>query len=300
MHNPWLPILTATLTWGGGSVATRYLLVAGVPSWSLLPVRYAVGTTTLVAAMAASRKLAAAGAQAWRRGAVLGVVNMALPTVFMTLGLQYLAASLSGILVALIPIATVLAAHLLVPGERFRPPQLPGLVVALVGVAILLGGNGGETTDLWRGVLLSLAGVATAGAGGALSRRFASTIPARQLVVPQFVTGTAVVLAAALPFDGYSELGAISSPHWLLLIALGALFTAVPFFSFLWATQITTAAQAGLTGYLVPVVSVVGGVTLLGEPFTWSLLVGGVVTLAGVLMVDQVERRLRVLARAAG
>ncbi|HEU4916231.1 MAG TPA: hypothetical protein VFV13_06675 [Acidimicrobiia bacterium] len=57
-------------------------------------------------------------------------------------------------LVALIPIATVASAHFLVAGERFNPRSIPGLVLSLLGTALLvgLGGSSLEAVgNLWRG-----------------------------------------------------------------------------------------------------------------------------------------------------
>jgi drug/metabolite transporter (DMT)-like permease len=59
------------------------------------------------------------------------------------------------LLIALVPIATVAAAHFLVAGERFDSRSIPGLITSLVGTGILvgLGGQGLEGVgNLWRGM----------------------------------------------------------------------------------------------------------------------------------------------------
>ena len=150
---------------------------------------------------------------------VLGIVAMAIPMTLMTLALEDLPVSLSGVLIALIPLSTIAAAHFIVPGERFQTRSLPGLLIALIGSAVLVG-IGGETVDgvgnLWRGVGWMVIGVTMAGVGGALSRRFALEVPSDQLVLPQFTVNTVVLLVVTpiiFEIDVASVDGASWGPH---------------------------------------------------------------------------------------
>jgi hypothetical protein len=47
------------------------------------------------------------------------------------------------------------------------------------------------------------------------------------------------------------------------------------------------ATTAALTTYIVPVVAVVVGVVVLDEPFEWRLLLGGALTVAGIVAVTR-------------
>jgi len=169
--------------------------------------------------------------------------------------------SLGGLLIALIPIATVLGAHFLVDGERFNPKSIPGLVVSLIGTGVLVGLGGGALEgvgNLWRGVWVSLVAVVLAGVGGALTRRFALEVGGDGLVIPQFAVATAVSLVA-VPFLNTTPLSTIEPSGWALLVALGAVATAVPFSAFLIAAEVNPAARLGIAGYVVPVIAVVLG-----------------------------------------
>lgn len=121
----------ATFGWGTGAVLTRALLVRHVNTWTLIPLRMVVALATLLVLVVFVPRFRTTSPVAWRRGLVLGTVAMAFPMVFMTLGLEDLPVSLGGLLVALVPIATIMAAHFLVDGERFQIRSLPGLLLAL-------------------------------------------------------------------------------------------------------------------------------------------------------------------------
>lgn len=292
--NPWTPLIAATLGWASSAVMTRAVLVNGVDTFTVVPLRMSFAFISLLAIVAVSRRFWTTSKPAWSRGLVLGVVAMALPMVLLTLALEDLPVALAGLLIALIPIATIAAAHFMVEGESFSLRSLPGLLLALAGSAVLVG-IGGESVagvdDLWRGVAFSVAGVALAGVGGALSRRFALQVPAEDLVLPQFTVNTALLLAVT-PLITDMQIETINGESWLLLAAIGAIGTTVPFASFLIAAGINPAYRLGLTGYTVPVVAVALAVVFLGERLTLPVVVGAVLIVAGVVIAERTTQHV--------
>lgn len=268
---------------------SRAVLVAGVDAFTLVPARMFFAMITLGLVILISGRFRTADPEAWKRGVILGTVSMALPMTLMTIGLEDLPVSVGGLLVALIPIATIAAAHFLVAGERFQTKSLPGLLIALAGSALLVG-IGGATAegvgDLWRGVGFTIAGVAMAGIGGAVARRFALQMSSDKLVLPQFTINTVTVFAIS-PFLTTTELGSISGSTWLLMGAVGAVGTALPFVSFLIGASTNPASRLALTGYAVPVVAVTLAVVFLGESLTPEILAGAVLIISGVILAER-------------
>jgi len=286
VRNPWPWIAVATAGFAGGTILGKLTLDAGMDPLTLTGIRLIIAAVGLGAVLAVGGRLVTN--HDWRRGSILGVVNMALPPLFLTLALASLTASLSGLVVALIPGVSVVAAHFLVPGERFRAWRIPGLVVAVVGVTILLGG----ATDVDSGSMAaaigwSALGVTAAGTGGALSRRFALEVPTKRLVVPQFVTAAITASVVCTVLGAWSTLSDSTPTALWWAAATGIFGTIVPFVSFLEAVERAETARASLIGYLVPMVSAVGAVVFLGDPVSSSLVVGGSVVLVGVLLADR-------------
>lgn len=286
--NPWTPLAAATVGWASSAVMSRAVLVSGVDAFTLVPARMVVAMITLGAVILISGRFRTADPTAWRRGLILGTLSMALPMTLMTLGLNDLPVSLGGLLVALIPIATIAGAHFLVEGERFQVKSLPGLLIALAGSGLLVGLGGGSVEgvgDLWRGVFFTLAGVAMAGVGGAFARRFALQMPSEKLVLPQFTVNTLTVLLVA-PFLTTTQLGSIAGSTWLLIVGVGAVGTALPFISFLIGASVNPASRLALTGYAVPVVAVGLAVVFLGETLTLEIVGGAALILTGVILAE--------------
>ncbi len=286
---PWIWIGLVTLGFGGGFPLSKALLDSGVEVWQFFVPRYALGT--LIIALVVRRRL---GSPAVRnRGILLGVVNVAAPTIFLTFATDLLPASVAGILVAFIPVTTIACAHRLVPGERFEVARLPGITIAIVGVVVLVVGSrspDGSGLSV-AGLALGAAGVLTAGIGGALNRRYAMNHGALDLVVPQFLAATVAVGIASAPFGGFA-LGNLTGIQWLGLTAMAVFSTAIPFFAILRAAELATAATVANAGYLVPVVAAIGAIVLLGDPLSIGFAFGSTLILVGVWMSDRAGRRI--------
>jgi len=287
--SPWTPLIAATLGWATSAVLSRALILRGVNTWTLLPLRMTFAMLTLAVVMVVWRRFWTTDPRAWRRGLVLGTVAMAFPMTVMTLALEELPISLGSLLIALVPLSTIVAAHFLVVGERFQARSLPGLLIALAGTGVLVG-VGGESVagvrNLWLGVTLMFIGVALAGVGGALSRRFALEIPADDLVLPQFTVNTIVTLTV-LPLFFDFDPTTLDDASWVMVAVTGAVGTTVAFTAFLIGAAVNPASRLALTGYSVPVVAVALAVIFLGEQLTLSILVGAALIVTGVVLAER-------------
>ncbi|HKX74560.1 MAG TPA: DMT family transporter [Acidimicrobiia bacterium] len=286
-----LLLVLASFGFGTGNVVTKALLNRGLQPTTVIAGRYLLAILALLAGLAVTGHLRRSGPAAWRQGVVLGLINMAAPTFLTTFGLVYLPASITAMLVALIPLTTVVIAHFLIDEEPMRAALLPGFVLALAGCVLLVRGDTTAGPHLGLGLSLVLAGIVTAGLGGALTRRFALGRPATQLVVPQFIAAGLVALAFALPSHALAGLAQMGVVDWILVLVSATVATALPFVALLLLSEIATAAKTSLVAYLVPLVGVTGSVLLLREPLTWGLVVGGALILFGVVIAERAERR---------
>ena len=288
--------MAAILGWGSAAVLTRAVLTSGVSTFVVVPMRFGVALLVLLLVSRFWTRFGGFERRHWVRGVVLGTVALAIPNTLFTLGLEDLPVSIGGLLIALIPIATVGAAHFLVEGERFNPRSIPGFVTSLVGTGILVG-LGGESIEgvgnLWRGVGVSLIAVVLAGTGGALTRRFALEVGGDRLVIPQFATAT-ILGILAMPFLNTTQLSSIETEQWVLLLALGVLATAIPFTSFLIAAELNPAARLGVAAYLVPVIAVTLAVIFLGEELTPAVMVRALLIISGVIVTERSSRHVPV------
>jgi drug/metabolite transporter (DMT)-like permease len=93
------------------------------------------------------------------------------------------------------------------------------------------------------------------------------------------------VFSAATGELGRVHPGAISLESWLGLAYLVVFGSLLAFTAYMWLLRAAPTSLVGTYAYVNPVVAVLLGTVLLGEPLTWQTLVGGGIILASVALI---------------
>jgi drug/metabolite transporter (DMT)-like permease len=269
--------------WGWSFLFIKVILEDAPPTF-LAWGRIALGLVVLLLAMR-GRGQPMPERRYWGHLVVLGLAMSVIPFVLIGWGEEHISSALASVLNACTPLfAAGFAAALL--GERLRPPQLLGVAVGFLGVAVVAGVGGG---DLAGSSLLGSAAVVLASAGYgfgfAYANRFTTGLSALQLSFGQLLAAT-LILAPAAAADvaaGRVDLGPRAA---LCLLLLGALGTGYAYLLNYRTLQESGATVASLVTYLVPLVAVAAGVLVLGEPFSLRLVLGGLIVIGGVALVQ--------------
>jgi drug/metabolite transporter (DMT)-like permease len=270
-------LLTLSGFWGASYLFIKVGLDDGMSPWAVVSARTALAALVLVP-LALQRDVL--GSLRGRLGpiVVLAFVQVAGPLSLIALGEEHISSSLAGILVASAPIFTYLLAFALTGEQRANATGLVGVVVGIVGVALLLGVDAeGGSDALLGGLMVVTAAFGYAVAAWYLKRNLAGVDPVAT------VAGTQVVAALALlplglthvPSDSLG-IDAIAS-----ILTLGVVCTGFAFVIFHSLVASDGPARASLVGYIAPVFSITYGVLLLDESFTGLTLVGLVLILGG-------------------
>jgi drug/metabolite transporter (DMT)-like permease len=99
--------------------------------------------------------------------------------------------------------------------------------------------------------------------------------------------GVALLGIAAVPHVRNVGTGDLALPVVLSVLYLGVLGTAVGFVWYYQAVQRLGASRTVIFNNLVPVFGATFGVLLLGEPLLPSMLLGGAIAVAGVMLVTK-------------
>ena len=284
-----LAVLAASLGWGLAGVGTRAAYDLGATTLTVLAVRTAVATVALVAYAATTHVVPSR--TAWWHGAIIGTLRIGLaPLVFMA-SLNYISAGVEGLVITLVPATTTLMAAALI-GETVSRRQVVGLLIGLGGTTLIAaaGDSGlGADGDVVAGFLLAGVGVLIGSLSGVIQRKYAPLHDTTDLAVPMFVSGLVVSVIAGLAI-GFDPVGSYGGNLWLLLVVLGLGSTLLPFGATLYASKHASATIVSITGYIAPLVGVVGGVLLLGEQLTTAIIIGAVLAMVGVALVGGPRR----------
>jgi drug/metabolite transporter (DMT)-like permease len=281
----WVLLLALTAMWGSSFMFIK-LGVATVPPATLVAGRLAIGAAVLFAVMRARGLALPPPGRRWLPFAALAMVGNCAPFYLITWGQQFIDSALAGILIAVMPLATLLLAHFFAAGERMTAGRALGFSIGLAGVVVLMGptalaGLGGS--------LLKVSAQATVLAGALCYA--ANSVLARRLIATDFlVASTAVLIVAsalmvpvALVFDRPWALApGMGSTAAIVWLGIGPTALATILYFRLIAAAGPTFMS--LVNYLSPVVALLAGVALLGEEPGVTALAGLGLILLGIAL----------------
>jgi drug/metabolite transporter (DMT)-like permease len=276
----WILFTAMSLIWG-----VPYLLIkvadGGVSVPVLVFARVAGGAVVLLPVAVHRGHLGALRGH-WRWLAVFACVEIILPWLFLSAAERRLSSSMSGLLIASVPIIGVALARLTGAGERLTPLRWTGLLGGLAGVALLVG-PGALHGDLWSIALVMLTAVGYA-TGPLIASRKLADLPG--LAVTAVCLGLAAVVyapAAALTWPRTVPSASVLAS----LAGLALVCTALAFVLFFRLIGEVGPARATVITYVNPAVAVTLGVGVLGEPLTPEIIAAFGLILAGSVLATR-------------
>ena len=270
----WLLFAAMCVIWG-----IPYLMIR-VAVRELSPATLVFGRTAIAAALlvpvAAWRGELRPLVRLWVPLVVFSVIEIAVPWLLLNRAETRLTSSLTGLLIAAVPLVATVVVRFTGDRERLDRRRLGGLLLGLAGVSALVGLDLGSASPL---PLAEVGVVAVCYAVGPIVlARYLSAAP------PLGVVAWSLLIAAVI----YAVPAAFQAPHSLprasvlaSVAGLAVVCTATAFLVFLALIAEAGPVRATVITYVNPAVAAVLGVAVLGERLTAGMLVGFVLVLAG-------------------
>ena len=300
MTSTYLRLIGVAALWGGTFIAGR-IAAPQVPHFTLAALRFwSAALVLLPVAYLVDGRLPRLGRRDVLYAALLAVFGLVIYNLFFLGALELIPASRTALVVALNPILTAIAMAV-VFRERLAPHRWIGIFLALLGVCTVLA-KGDVTLLLQRvgaGELLMLGGAACWAVYTIVSRlALQSATPPSPLALTTVTTlWGAVILSIGIPSEWSAwHVTDVTASAWSSIVYLGVGGTALGFFWYAQALTRLPAARAAVFNNLVPVFGVLFGTLLLDEPLSASMVVGGLIALAGVSLTNWTPSAARVEA----
>lgn len=281
----WALLAALVAMWGTAFMFVK-LGVASVAPATLVAGRLALGAGLLYAVMhARGLKLPPLGRR-WLSIATLALVGNCVPFYLISWGQQFIDSALAGILMAIMPLATLVLAHFFVAGERLTFNRAAGFGVGLAGIIVLMGPA--ALTGLGGSLARMTAQAAVL--AGALCYA-ANSIVARRAVAADFlVASTAVLIVASAlmvpvalfvdrPWALAPGAGSIAAIVWL---GIGP--TALATILYFRLIAVAGPTFMAIVNYLSPVVALLAGVLLMDEAPGPTAVAGLALILLGIAL----------------
>lgn len=279
----WALLATLVLLWGSNFMFVK-IGVASIPPATLVAARLVVGALILVAVVRAMGHTFPPWGRIWGVYAAVAVIGNSAPFWLISWGQQFIDSALAGILMAIMPLTTLVLAHCFVAGERMTRFRVTGFLMGFGGIVLLMGpaalsGLGGSAVDV-----LAQAAVL----GGAICYAAQSVLIRVKLTGNVMVGSAAIITLAALisvpialfvdrPWRLAPDAAAVWTVIW---IGIGP--TALATLAYLRLIGTAGPTFMSMVNYCVPVLALFLGVALLGETPGANAYSGLLLILAGI------------------
>jgi drug/metabolite transporter (DMT)-like permease len=212
-----------------------------------------------------------------------GLLAFAVYHVALNYGEITVSAGAAGVLIATAPVFTALLAATFL-GERLRPMGWAGMAVSFAGAALISVDEGGGLA-LDPGAFLILLSAVCVSVYFVFQRPYLAKYGALAFTTYAIWAGTVFVL----PYLPGLFLQSLTAPTGtsLVLVYLGLFPTALGYVTYAYAMSRMNASAAVSFLYLIPVLAYLIGWAWLGEAPTSLSVLGGLLTLAGVVLVNR-------------
>ncbi len=265
----------------GASFMMTKIAVVDVPPATIALSRIAIGGVMLFFVMLYYKQTLRSLLPHWKMISLAGFFGTALPFFLISWGQEKVDAGLTAILMAVMPLITLVLAHFFTNDERLNIFKIIGFCLGLIGVARLIGFDklASFTDETIRSYAIMLA---------ACSYAVHAILSKYLTEVPRYAVSSAVLLVSILfllPLVLYLDTPwalSISSTSWWMLILLGVFPTGLGMLMLFAIIERQGAGFLSQINFLVPVFGVLWAIALIQETLPPNALQALIIILAGV------------------
>ena len=217
-----------------------------------------------------------------------------------TLALKYISSGLGALIAALYPLCVVLIESIFYKNKKITLLTFAGIILGIGGIAVVFYDNAfhNQTEGYALGVILSLIAMVTWSIATIFIARKKADINPYYAIGWQMLTSSVILFIIVLITGDHIPIATIPAQTWgalAYLILAGSIFT---FVAFIYSMKHLEPAIASLYAYINPIVAILVGSLVVNEKLTFNILIGSVITLAGVYLVNKSMKQKQPLTDA--
>lgn len=286
----WLLLLALVAMWGTSFLANK-IAVGALPPLAVVATRLSIAAIVLYGFLALRRRWRFGSRRLWTSFVIMALIGNCLPFLLIAWGQQRIDSGLAGILMAVMPLMTIVLAHWFVPGEPLTRRRLGGFLLGFTGMIVLVGPEailpppGGGTLLAELAVL-----------GGALCYAVNAIIARQRPASDAIEAAAGVSIAATLMLAPMALTLDVPLPFRLSIEAamavafLGLIATALATVVYFRIIAVAGPSFLSLINYLIPLWALAAGVIALGERPHPRALIALALVLAGIALAESRRR----------
>jgi len=283
----WAMLVLLSLCWGGSFFFTG-IAVTELPTFTIVVLRVGLAALALWAVIIASATNMPENPSLWSAITLMAVINSVLPFLLIVWGQSHVSSSLASIFIAATPLFGVLLAHFMTSDERMTVPRVASVVFGFAGVIVLIGpGLLGDLGTDFLAQLAILGGALCYALSGIYGRRFSHDgISPLVTATGQLTMSTLLLLPLALYIDQPWTLSMPSPAASAAVLGVALVSTAFAFLLYFRILATAGATNLLLVNFLVPVSTIILGVSILKETLKAEHILGMALIFIGLALRD--------------
>ncbi|HKI95577.1 MAG TPA: EamA family transporter [Gemmatimonadales bacterium] len=280
--------------WGSTWLFIKVGLDSGLPPIGFAGLRFVVASTPLVIWLVLRRVKLPQTWTEWRLMIVTGLLTFTVNYALVFWGESHISSGLAAILYTNFPLFGIVIAHFMLPEEPMTLRKVGGVVLAVIGVALIFWNQIALKGPL---ALAGAAAIVVAGLGTAyadvLIKRSGTHIDPVTLTAVQMVIGWIPLVTLGIALEGNPLHYSWTVRGVIALCYLAIVGSSVTFVLLYWLIQRMQVTRTMLIPLLSTLIAVALGILVLGEAFSVRVVVGGIGVLGGLVLAVARPRLVR-------
>ena len=285
----WFLLILLSAIWGGAFTLNKMALDSFTPE-VVVAGRLISGSVFLVALIYFLYKRFSINLAQVNYYLFMSLVGIVIPFIAIITGQKNIDSAMAGILMATMPISTILLSHLFLDDEKMNKQKFIGFIISFLGVFILIYRDDlfidNSISETFESQLLVIL--------GATLYAFAAIYGKKYKITDPLSASTGTILFATFFMTIYLIFIDQSKPSYsnLLLdtniLLLGVLCTAIATVIYFQILQSEGASFISMMNFLIPLWAILFGIIILNDQFSWNYILGLLVILFGIKLANSI------------
>ena len=285
----WFLLILLSAIWGGAFTLNKMALDSFTPE-VIVAGRLISGSVFLVALIYFLYKRFSINLAQVNYYLFMSLVGIVIPFIAIITGQKNIDSAMAGILMATMPISTILLSHLFLDDEKMNKQKFIGFIISFLGVFILIYRDDlfidNSISETFESQLLVIL--------GATLYAFAAIYGKKYKITDPLSASTGTILFATFFMTIYLIFIDQSKPsysHLLLdmnILLLGVLCTAIATIIYFQILQSEGASFISMMNFLIPLWAILFGIVILNDQFSWNYILGLLVILFGIKLANSI------------
>jgi len=286
----WFLLILLSAIWGGAFTLNKMALDSFTPE-VIVAGRLISGSLFLVALIYFLYKKFSINFSQINYYLFMSLVGIVIPFIAIITGQKNIDSAMAGILMATMPISTILLSHVFLEDEKMNKQKFIGFIISFLGVFILIyrddlfiNNSISETLESQLLVIL-----------GATLYAFAAIYGKKYKMTDPLSASTGTILFATFFMTIYLVFIDQSKPSYsellfdMNILLLGIVCTAIATIIYFQILQTEGASFISMMNFLIPLWAILFGIIILNDQFSWNYIFGLLIILFGIKLANSIS-----------